>query len=299
MKNSLLFVKILPIVTMIIGIILVEGVFVQEIRSSGSLRDLNIRLPPEIEKNNPSFEALTVRHVILFDPIKILIGGIVGLILGIVLVRLIHPSILSDWKQIYIRHGLYKVVKAIFYCIIGVFTWHCLYWLLLNMQGNSFDSMKRGIAFRSASLLCILIAWVILWRNTKPSKLICRGLMFFARGPVSWFEVPWISKRIFGIVWTTTWIILLFLIRPPWQAFGVSSNGKGHGEGVFAGFHFICAPIYDICGDAPYIVAEIDHKTKMVLIIITMILAGIYIIIPYLLKLFFMLFGGKRRQRGC
>lgn len=172
-------------------------------------------------------------------------------------------------KKVISSTGLFSV-KNILYTVSFLLLFGIIWYISVSATIKKFEPLtgiRFNIIVKYLAVLSVLISWLLVGRKIRVGQTIPRILNWLLLGPFNYIKIKKLNLGQHKALWIGFVLIVFLILLPPWIAYTYSINDKGIGDSEFVGFHFVLSTKYDVLYDAPYMVAEIDHKIQLIMIV--------------------------------
>lgn len=170
-----------------------------------------------------------------------------------------------------------NILYVVFFLLLFVLTWYISVYVTLKKLEPLTD-IRAFIIIKYYAVLSALVSWLLVGRKIRIGQTIPRILNWLLLGPFNYIRFKKLNSGQHKILWFGFVLIVFLTLFPPWHAYWSAIGDKGHGDSEFVGFHFVLSTKYDVLYDAPYIIAEIDHKIQLIMIVsvLACVFSGIF-----------------------
>lgn len=178
-------------------------------------------------------------------------------------------------QKIVNRRGL-LTVKNILYIVSFLLLFGIIWYISVFVTIKKLESLtdiRAFIIIKYLAVLSALISWLLAGRKIWIGRTIPRIFNRLLLGPFNYIRLALFNSQQHKILWIGIVLIILLILFPPWIAYRYAIEDKGHGDSEFVGFHFVLSSKYDVLYDAPYMIAEIDHKIQLIMIVSVLVCA--------------------------
>jgi hypothetical protein len=172
-------------------------------------------------------------------------------------------------QKIVNRTGLLTVKNILYivsFLLLFVITWYISVYVTIKKLEPLTD-IRAFIIIKYLAVLSSLISWLLVGRKIRFGQTIPRILNWLLLGPFNSIKIKKLNLGQHKALWIGMVLIVFLILFPPWIAYRYASGDQGLGDSEFVGFHFVLSTKYDVLYDAPYIIAEIDHKIQLIMIV--------------------------------
>lgn len=226
-------------------------------------------------------DALTTRYKIIVNPLGTLQGAVIGFLLAAILYQL-HHILQSKDRNRKEANTLKEILWGLGFLLFAFLIFSFLV-IIQFEQKEPLNSLIIKIVYKYSALFALLSSWALIGRKMvfflNLEKTIGRSLNTL-------FRAPYKTQKI--ILAFTLLTLLFFCFFPPWKAYEsevcytdtedttVITDRELIGRSTFAGFHFLTANQWAVCGESIYVGAKIDRTFQIILLIATSFL-GLYL----------------------